>query len=213
MGAVISDREMPNPMDYEHGFFAPWSKICRSVIKILIGAVMLGVGLAYREECHNGVTTFLTYGGSFLLIANLPVILFNLTCRMVKSCEEKGGGVEIPFAIGCYMAMCIFCGFILDRVLIYLADLTCIIWGTIVLALTYSQWTDVPAPPDSEEIAQYCTRIPYLVFAITLVINWIQTPLLGAWALYEWRKPRAEPVRTGPIPQGAGLYRVAQTED
>merc|ERR1712126_139999 len=162
-----------------------WAKICKATI----GAVMVGVGCEYMDECNNGVTTFLIIGGAFLLLANLPTIYFPVLLEMCEllpcTSDKKNGQISTTTCYAVFFTF--FCIFILGVIFIQVADIVCIIWGTVPLFQTYSKWSH---DETKDESPYYCSHTPVMVFIVTLVINWIQYPLLTVWMFFNWRSSK-----------------------
>ena len=48
----------------------------QSFFQLIIGVIMLGFGIIYKDDCENGATDYLVTGGAIILAANiLPFII------------------------------------------------------------------------------------------------------------------------------------------
>ena len=64
---------------------------------LLVGSPMLGVGLAFQEECKNGTTDFLVFGGVFVLALSLVSLGLCIKSAMFYHLPDHQGRCLIMF--------------------------------------------------------------------------------------------------------------------
>ena len=47
------------------------------IINLIIGGIIIDYGVSYEDDCHNGVTDFLVFGGIVTICANLIAAVFH----------------------------------------------------------------------------------------------------------------------------------------
>ena len=67
-----------------------------SLVQFIIGAIMIGYGIAYKDDCNNGATEYLVTGGSIIISTNIVPIIFSV-CVNLALCDNHISRTESFF--------------------------------------------------------------------------------------------------------------------
>ena len=67
-----------------------------SLVQLIIGALMIGYGIAYKDDCNNGATEYLVTGGSIIISANIVPIIFSIGVNLAL-CDNHISRTESLF--------------------------------------------------------------------------------------------------------------------
>ena len=67
-----------------------------SLVQFIIGAIMIGYGIAFKGDCNNGATEYLITGGTIILSANIVPIVFSISVNLAL-CDDHISHTESFF--------------------------------------------------------------------------------------------------------------------
>eukprot|EP00092_Neocalanus_flemingeri_P046733 GFUD01052682.1.p1 GENE.GFUD01052682.1~~GFUD01052682.1.p1 ORF type:complete len:215 (-),score=51.47 GFUD01052682.1:114-758(-) len=170
-----------------------------SLIQIILGVIMLYIGLHHlpaatevdtvattiseetaaetaplpseeSDPCPNGAAYYLYVAGIVILVTNLVSIV----SRISKYLAMKDGTIDCGEACGL--------GFLSFALLVlFIADIAMLIWGSVLVFGAWSTWTDDYATyAAAPEELNYCAYQPMMTAFVILIIKWVLIPLLMA---------------------------------
>ena len=147
-----------------------------SLVGLLQGAIMLGVGCQYLSEdegkysCPNGAAPWLFISGIMALVAHLLNILAN---GYRKFAVKDGKHVCGPkFLLGCG-------SYRFSTVSIIIVEFTIIIWGSCIVFVALPNWTDDYKEYVEDYDKNYCNYTPMMTAFIVLIIKCSLLPFLS----------------------------------
>jgi len=186
-----------------------------TLIHCIIGAIMVGLGYTNLENCNNGATSYLYYAGIFLLSCNLPGLVI-VCAQEVRQTKQWWTGQRTPAPLPTttqdedatsttsrpesWGEKIVHIG----NLILFLADIIALLWGSIVVFQAYSKWTyvltDIPLddgktdvlnnndtdvqnycvlnPNDCIPNPNYCAYTPFITAFVLLIIEWTWIPAL-----------------------------------
>jgi len=123
-----------------------WGKFAFSLLQIFIGLGMVILGYVYLDDCNNGATTFLFYGGLLTLLAHT----FGMIAIVIRWLAFMDG--VVTRAEKCIMGTmkAIF-------IMMFCIEGISLLWGCYVFFGQFADWTSDP----DESSFFYCNAVPY----------------------------------------------------
>ena len=143
-----------------------------SLVQFIIGAIMIGCGIAYKGDCNNGATEYLITGGTIILSANIVPIVFSISVNLAL-CDNHISRTESFF-----LRILLFVKDIMP-----LAGIIVTIWvllnkinpsifqfqlkGSVIVFGAYRSWSAELELTDED----YCARPPFLCAFVLLILQ------------------------------------------
>jgi len=145
-------------------------QIINAVLKIIWGAIYIGVGHYYLSDCPNGAASYLFYAGIILVALN-GVSIFGI---FFKKCAESDGKINC-------IESCGICLVSVTGLVLAIANIVVLIWGSVVVFGAYSEWT---YKEEDKLKIQYCAYTPFITAFVLLIIDWVLLPFLCVCASF-----------------------------
>lgn len=169
-----------------------------SVVQIILGGVMLGIGnkympierLATREElianvtthsgriteedpCPNGAAYFLYVSGIISLVTALVHVLTRVWYHISMRDNHMSG-----------KEACLFWSLRVGSVILFIAEIVIVIWGSVVVFGAWAHWTDdYKLHAEHPDEYNYCPHEPMMCAFVILLLKWVCIPALFVCAV------------------------------
>ena len=139
------------------------SKTSISIVKVILGGVMVVIGSNYTEDnlCPNGAARWFLIAGICLLVSNL----INVLAKLFKKCAERDGKIDY------------------GEMVVTIVDFAMLIWGSIVVFGAWANWTDdFDAYKAKPKELNFCEHTPMMTAFVILILDWVLILIIAcAW--------------------------------
>ena len=150
------------------------SKTSYSIVKVILGGVMVDFGSNYTEDnlCPNGAARWFLIAGICLLVSNL----INVLAKLFKKCAERDGKID-------YGEMVVMDVTSFSSGVLTIVDFAMLIWGSIVVFGAWANWTDdFDAYKANPKELNFCEHTPMMTAFVFLILDWVQILIIAcAW--------------------------------
>ena len=135
-----------------------------SLFGLVIGGVMLGVGVHYRDACPNGAALWLLVAGAMALVAQFLNFWAKTYQQFALKDSKITGKESLVMSINKLLTA-----------LVTLVELAILIYGSVVVFGAWSKWTHDIKDKNSKN---YCDYTPMMFAFIILIVKWVFYPCI-----------------------------------